>query len=215
MGDKSTIKGQTSDLYFKSLKKITIMNYLPKHFFLFFFACCAFTSCSQSVPTAKASVKKSEPMSGYVFDVNKRAEGTAFYAMNSYTGDISYMLDFGESAGEWFNYGAMLKEGNGSPLLLKVVETPKGVAIYAMDSATGQLFNMLDHGNKPGEWVTFGGLIRQNALNQLQFEVVDRGEGNTTFYAYDSYTHKTYYMNLIGPNAGNWATYGNPYVEEK
>lgn len=191
------------------------MKIFQQQFFLLFFACCAFTSCSQSVPTAKAIMKKAEPTSGFVFDVNDRAGGAAFYSMNSNTGEISYMLDFGEKPGEWTNYGTALKEPGGSPLLLKVVESANGVIFYAMDGATGQLYYMLDHGNNPGQWAKFGGMIRQNALNMLQLEVVDRDGENTTFFAYDSYTHQTYFMNLTGTDAGKWNKFGNPYVEEK
>jgi len=160
-------------------------------------------------------MKKAEPTSGFVFDVNDRQGGSAFYSMNSRTGEVSYMLDFGENAGKWTNYGATLERPVANPLLFKALETPKGVAIYAMDGATGQLYYMLDHGNNPGQWAKFGGMIRQNALNMLQLEVVDRGNGNTSFYAYDSFTHQTYFMNLAGENAGNWGKYGTPYVEEK
>lgn len=191
------------------------MKVLQKQIFLLVFACYALTSCSQSVPTAKAAMKKAEPTSGFVFDVNDRNGGSAFYSMNSSTGTVSYMLDFGEDAGKWSNYGTPLERPATNPLLFKVLETPKGVGIYAMDGATGQLYYMLDHGNNPGQWAKFGGMIRQNALNMLQLEVVDRGSGNTTFYAYDSFTHQTYYMNLTGANSGSWSKYGNPYVEEK
>lgn len=194
------------------------MKFIQQHFILLGLICYALTSCSQSTqsaPVAKASTEKVAPKSGYLFDVNQRPGGAAFYAMDSNTGALSYMLDFGETAGQWANYGNTIKDPGGAPLLFKAVNSEQGVTIYSMDSQTGQLFYMTDYGEEAGQWMRFGGLIRQNALNMLQFKLMERGNGNITFYAYDNHSHKTYYLNLYGDNAGKWSAFGNPYVEEK
>lgn len=191
------------------------MNFLHKSIFLLFFVCFSVYSCSQSVPKANAATaRNTKATSNFIFDVSQRPGGTAFYSMDNQTGAMSYMLDYGENAGQWSNYGNLLREEGGNPLLLNVVEGIKGTFIYALDSGTGQVYYMLDHGNNPGQWMKFGGMIRQNALNMLQFKMLDRGNGDSTFYAYDNLSHNTYFMNLAGPNAGNWAKYGTPYQAE-
>lgn len=194
------------------------MKILHNQFVLFAFICYALTSCSQSTqsaPVAKASAKNVATNSGYIFDVNQRPGGAAFYSMDSNTGALSYMLDFGDNAGKWANYGNTIKDPGGAPLLFKAINSEQGVTIYSMDSQTGQLYYLADYGDDAGQWMVFGGKIRENALNMLQFRLVERENGNITFYAYDNYTHKTYYLNLYGENAGKWAAFGNPYQEEK
>ncbi len=197
------------------------MKLIQKHFFILcLFAFSALTSCSQSVPAVKAAANKAnaataKSSSGYVFDVNLRPGGAAFYAMDTNTGAVSYMLDFGDNAGKWANYGNTIKDPGGAPLLFEAVNNEQGAVIYAMDAQTGQLFYLADYGEDQGRWMKFGGLIRQNALNMLQFNLIQRETGNITFYAYDNFTHKTYYLNLYGDNPGKWAAFGNPYQEEK
>jgi len=192
------------------------MKNLHKSIFLLIFACFALNSCSQGVSTATANTptKSVKSASSYVFAVNDRAGGSAFYSMNSQTGAMSYMLDFGEGAGEWINYGNIIdRPMSSNPLLLQVQESTEGPIIYALDGGTGQLYFMRDHGDNAGQWMTYGGKIREHALNMLQFDVVLRGN-HSTFYAYDSFTHHTYFMNLSGTDAGRWAKYGTPYQEE-
>ena len=175
-------------------------------------ACYTLTSCSQTTTAAKKVAAVSA--SNFDFETNLRPGGSAFYAMSSATGGISYMLDHGEKQGEWFNYGNTIRETGTAELLLEVQEVASGTVFYAMDAGTGQVYFMKDYGDAPGEWQKFGGMIRQNGLNMLQFDATFRDPA-TTFYAYDSFTHQTYYLNDMGDNAGKWQKYGVPYTAKK
>ena len=182
------------------------MNLLQRNVLLLFLAISMLSSCSKSMAPATPTASKSL---GFQFDATQRPGGTAFYSLNGATGQLSYMLDFGDTAGKWSNYGNIVREAGGNPLLLAVEETDQSAAFYTMDSGTGQVYYMLDSGEKAGQWIKFGGMIRQNALNMLQFEANFRNNA-TTFYAYDTFTHQTYYMNDSGDNAGKWAKFGTP-----
>ena len=183
------------------------MKYLLRNFLITFTVAFTLYSCSQSVatPTKETKVVASD----FQFEVGQRPGGTAFYSMNAYSGELSYMVDFGEQAGQWFNYGNAIQT-SGNKLLMEAVETPEGVIFYAMDSGTGQLYYMTDHGEDPGVWYEFGGMIRQQGLNMLQFNLTESPSGRI-FYAYDSFTHQTYFLNIYGDNAGKWGKYGTPY----
>ncbi len=193
------------------------MNFLLRNFIIAFIVSFSLYSCSQTETVATPSAKEKKAVAAtstdFQFEVGQRIGGTAFYSMNTYTGEVSYMVDFGEEAGKWFNYGNAIQTG-GSKLILEAVETPEGVIFYAMDSGTGQLYYMTDHGEDPAVWYKFGGMIRQNGLNMLQFNLNDSPSGRT-FYAYDSFTHQTYFLNIYGDNAGKWQKYGTPYKAEK
>jgi len=186
------------------------MNLLQRNVLLLFLAISMLSSCSKSMTSATPQAAKSL---GFQFDATQRPGGTAFYSLNGTTGQLSYMLDFGEQAGKWSNYGNSIREVGGNPLLLAVEETAQNAAFYSMDSGTGQVYYMLDTGDKAGQWVKFGGMIRQNALNMLQFEANFRNNA-TTFYAYDTFTHQTYFMNDTGDNAGKWNKFGTPVSSE-
>ena len=183
------------------------MKYLLRNFLIAFTVTFTLYSCSQSVATPAKETKA--VASDFQFEVGQRPGGTAFYSMNAYSGELSYMVDFGEQAGQWFNYGNAIQT-SGNKLLMEAVETPEGVIFYAMDSGTGQLYYMTDHGEDPGVWYEFGGMIRQQGLNMLQFNLTESPSGRI-FYAYDSFTHQTYFLNIYGDNAGKWGKYGTPY----
>lgn len=186
------------------------MNLLQRNVLLLFLAISMLSACSKSIAPAAPQAPKSL---GFEFDATQRPGGTAFYSLNGATGQLSYMLDFGERAGQWSNYGNQIRETAGNPLLLAVEETAANAAFYAMDGGTGQVYYMLDSGAKAGQWVKFGGMIRQNALNLLQFEASFRNNA-TTFYAYDTFTHQTYYMNDVGERAGKWNKFGTPVASK-
>jgi len=186
------------------------MNLLQRNVLLLFLAISMLSSCSKSIAPSTPQAPKSL---GFQFDATQRPGGTAFYSLNGTTGQLSYMLDFGKDAGKWTNYGNLIRESGGNPLLLAVEETDQSAAFYAMDGGTGQVYYMQDTGDNAGKWTKFGGRIRQNALNMLQFEANFRNNA-TTFYAYDTFTHQTYYMNDTGDNAGKWNKFGSPVASK-
>jgi len=143
-----------------------------------------------------------------VFTSKLRPSGSAFYAMNNKSGQMYFMLDYGEVRGEWKAFGTALREGGGNPLLFDAVERAEARSFYSLDSQTGQLYFYNDGAEPSTAWTKYGNQIRSNGINLLQFNAIGRVNGNS-FYAFDSQSGQMYYMNDFDEDAGTWKTYGN------
>ena len=161
-----------------------------------------FSACSQE--KASPSFQRAD----LIFKSNLRANGTAFYAMDSQSGQLYFMLDWGEQRGNWQKFGDVIRVSGTHPFQFAVVERNEATSFYALDGKSGQLYYTNDDNVTQGKWNTYGTIIRQNALNLLQFEAEGRFEGNS-FYAFDSHSGQMYFMNDFGENAGKWAKYGS------
>lgn len=137
----------------------------------------------------------------------ERTGGTAFFAMDNSTGQVSYMLDHGKSSGIWKNYGEIIRESGSSNLEFRALEREEGTAFFAMDDSTGQVYFMLDHGSNSGKWKKFGGIITRQGDGKLEFEASSRNEG-TAFFAIDGKTGQVYFMLDYGSNSGKWKNFG-------
>ncbi len=146
--------------------------------------------------------------SNLVFSAQLRTDGSAFYAMNNKTGQMFFMLDYGETRGSWKPFGPVLREGGGSALLFQVVERLDSRSFYALDSQTGQLYFSNDGAEPSVAWTKYGTTIRSNGVNALQFTATGRTNGNS-FYAFDSQSGQMYFMNDFDEDAGTWKTYGD------
>lgn len=160
------------------------------------------SSCNSQTKAANKSTATQ------VFQTKLRADGTAFYAMNSKTGQLSFMLDYGEKRGIWQNFGSTIKSSGGNPMGFAVVERPGATSFYALDSQTGQLYYTNDDNSGTSTWTKYGNTIRPNGLSLLQFNAQGRFEGSS-FFAFDSYSGQMYYMNDFAEGAGVWKKYGN------
>ena len=56
------------------------------------------------------------------FEANFKGAGTAFYAIDGKTGQLSYMVDTGEDAGNWRKFGNKYRNSGSSKLHFKAVE---------------------------------------------------------------------------------------------
>ena len=146
--------------------------------------------------------------SSQVFQTKLRADGTAFYAMNSKTGQLSFMLDYGEKRGVWRQFGPTIQPNVGNPMGFGVVERPGATSFYAMDSQTGQIYYTNDDNSGESTWQKYGNTIRSNGLSPLQLSVQGRFGGNS-FFALDTYSGQMYYMNDFEEGAGVWKKYGD------
>ena len=144
----------------------------------------------------------------HAFVTKLRSSGSAFYSMNNKSGQMYFMLDFGEVRGEWKAFGPALKNGGGNPLLFDVVERAQARSFYALDGRTGQLYFFNDGPEPSTEWTKYGSQLRSNGVNLLQFTAIGRVGGNS-FYAFDSLSGQMYFMNDFDEDAGTWKTYGN------
>lgn len=94
---------------------------------------------------------------GFLFESNERESGTAFFAMESLSGQVYFMLDYGDEPGIWRKYGEPIGKAG---YTFDATERPgKGTAFFAIENGTGQLYYMLDHGHEPGIWSIFGETI--------------------------------------------------------
>ncbi|MDF1550796.1 MAG: hypothetical protein P1P88_23440 [Bacteroidales bacterium] len=137
----------------------------------------------------------------------ERSNGTAFFAINSSTGQLAFMADHGKSSGIWKNYGGIIRESGASNLEFRAIERSEGTAFFAMDGATGQVYFMLDYGSNSGKWKNYGGIITRQGDGKLEFEAAARKDG-TAFFAIDGKTGQVYYMLDYGSNAGKWKSFG-------
>lgn len=80
--------------------------------------------------------------------------GTSFYILNSKTGQLNYMLDFGLEAGNWASYGEPLEKVTISEFEAQV--TPTGMVFYAYDGMKKQMHFMQDFGEQAGTWQAYG-----------------------------------------------------------
>lgn len=136
----------------------------------------------------------------------ERTDGTAFFALNGKSGQLSYMLDYGEDRGTWKSYGGTIRSAGESTLLLASSEREDGTAFFSMDNASGQLYYMLDYGDGRGVWKSYGGTIGGTGTS-YDFTANEREEG-TAFFAQDAKSGQIYYLLDYGSNAGVWNSYG-------
>lgn len=94
------------------------------------------------------------PGGGFLFRSNERENGTAFFAMESVSGQLYYMLDYGDTPGVWRKYGDPI--GKAGYTFDATEREGKGTAFFAVESTTGQLYYMLDHGPDAGVWSFYG-----------------------------------------------------------
>ncbi len=143
-----------------------------------------------------------------IFTSNLRPAGSAFYAMDSKSGQMYFMLDYGEVKGVWKSFGPTLRKGGGNPLLFDAVERAEARSFYSLDSKTGQLHFYNDGAEPSKAWTKYGDQIKSNGVNLLQFTAIGRIGGNS-FYAFDSLSGQMYFMNDFDEDAGKWKPYGN------
>ncbi|PHR50082.1 MAG: hypothetical protein COA32_02810 [Fluviicola sp.] len=147
------------------------------------------------------------------FESIERADGTAFFAIDKATGQISFMLDYGSNAGNWKNYGKTIdRNSQEKNLALYTIQRTDGTAFFAMDGATGQVYFMLDYGSNAGNWKSYGGVLPKSENSFVSFQASSRTDG-TAFFAMDGNTGQIYFMLDYGSNAGNWKSYGGTVPE--
>ena len=96
------------------------------------------------------------------FYVHWREEGTAFFALDNKTGQLYFMLDYADKAGIWQAYGGVIIRENKNKLSFQASSRENGCAFFAMDEYTGQVYYMLDHGDKAGVWASYGNFIGEH-----------------------------------------------------
>jgi hypothetical protein len=154
-----------------------------------------------------ATASSSLSAQSYAFESTEREDGTAFFALNKSTGQLSYMLDHYEDAGVWKNYGGLVPKVTANELAFYVHWREEGTAFFAMDNKTGQLYFMLDYADNAGEWAVYGNIIIRENKNKLSLQASSREKG-CAFFAMDEYTGQVYYMLDHSDNAGVWTSYG-------
>lgn len=169
------------------------MNTLKLFFILVFFMTISLSLFSQE--------------GAYEFSSSEREDGSAFFSLNKKYGQLYYMLDYGVDAGKWIKFGNMIAETGDKNFEFNANERYEGSAFYALESKTGQLYYMLDHGDDAGKWKIYGNTISQTADKNFQFSATERKAG-TAFFAIDSKSGKLYFMLDYGDNAGYWKSYG-------
>ena len=142
------------------------------------------------------------------FESVERTEGTAFFAIDKTSGQISFMLDYGSEAGNWKNYGGIIERNpQGKNLTFYALKRTDGTAFFCMDGTTGQVYFMLDYGSDAGNWKSYGGTLPSSCKGYVCFHASTRTDG-TAFFAMDGDTGQVYFMLDHGSNAGNWKSYG-------
>ncbi len=170
-----------------------------KYYFFAFVASILFAFNPQE--TLAQSVKQPS------FEVNFKGAGTAFYAIDSKTGQLAYMLNFGLQSGNWLNYGNTYRESGVSPLHFKAIERgdSTGTSFYILDSKTGQLNFMSDFGLNAGNWTSYGESLKNIKITEFEAQVTYSG---MVFYVYDGTAKQMYFMQDFGNQEGNWLPYG-------
>lgn len=87
--------------------------------------------------------------------------GRAFYAVESTTGQLHFMLDFGDASGLWVPYGAPARLMGNESIQFSVEHVGNGAKFTAIDANTGQVFYMFDYGDEAGKWRTYGEIIKK------------------------------------------------------
>jgi len=139
------------------------------------------------------------------FEANFKASGTGFYTIDAKTGQLSYMVDYGEDAENWRKFGNKYRETGNSALHFKAVERNIGTSFYIINGGTGQLSFMLDYGEGAGAWTGFGNPLRNVTITEFETNVSTDG---MIFYVYDGVAKKMYFMQDFGETAGTWTQYG-------
>ncbi|HYG49508.1 MAG TPA: hypothetical protein VD905_01345 [Flavobacteriales bacterium] len=140
------------------------------------------------------------------FAANERENGTALFAMDGNTGQVYFMLDYGESAGMWKPYGSGIADLNWG-YLFAATERDSGTAFFAMHQSSGQVYYMLDYGDYAGAWKSYGGTLPVKSKTGFTFDVNERKDG-TAFFSLDKTTGQAYYMLDYGEDAGIWKPFG-------
>ena len=145
----------------------------------------------------------------YAQDLNfqsiNREDGTAFFSMNSTSGQVYYMLDYGTGAGTWKSYGKTIVNEKASKLTFSAIQRTDGTAFFALNTSNGQLYYMLDYGTNAGNWKSYGGTIAASGI--YTFSSINRADG-TAFFAMEGKTGQVYYMLDYGSDPGIWNSYG-------
>lgn len=142
-----------------------------------------------------------------VFQSSQRTDGVAFFAIDKVTGQLSYMRDYGSSAGIWKKYGKTARASGKSNLAFQSIDRKEGAAFFVMDASTGQIYFMLDYGSNSGNWKKYGGLLPSSSSSDFGFRVASRDQG-TAFFAMNKLTGQIYYMLDYGSSGGKWKSYG-------
>ena len=157
-------------------------------------------ACNPSEPIAQSAVGNTN------LAANFKGDGTAFYTVDARSGQLSYMLDYGEEAGAWKRFGNPYRKGANGGLYLDASERlGNGTSFYLLDKSTGQLNYMLDYGPGAGTWTSFGNPIGTKNVSDFEANLSAAG---TIFYAYDGIAKKLYFMRDFGEQAGQWIQYG-------
>lgn len=139
------------------------------------------------------------------FEANFKGIGTAFYTIDGKTGQLSYMLDNGEDAGNWRKFGNPIRKTGTSKLFFKAKERNLGASFYAIDGKKGQLVFMLDYGEGAGTWTAFGDPLLNVTISEFEANISTDG---MIFYIYDGVKKQMYFMQDFGEKAGKWIPYG-------
>ena len=94
------------------------------------------------------------------FEILSAKNGTIFYALESNSGQLHYMLDFGDKPGIWKPYGGVIRMVGSETLQFKVDQVDNGAKFTAVDGNTGQVYYMFDHGDSDGAWKAYGQIIK-------------------------------------------------------
>ncbi len=86
--------------------------------------------------------------------------GTVFYALESNSGQLHYMLDFGDTPATWKAYGEPIRLFGDETLLFTAAKEERGAKFTAIDANNGQVYYMFDYGELAGRWRTYGGIIK-------------------------------------------------------
>jgi hypothetical protein len=141
-----------------------------------------------------------------------RTNGSAFFALNKSTGQLSFMLDHGQTAAKWKKYGAVIRNAGEANLSFYVQSRTDGSAFFALDGTTGQFYFMLDFGSMAGKWKNYGTAVPKKGDGMLVLSGEGRNDGNA-FFALDSNTGQMYFMLDYGSTAGTWKVYGDFALE--
>lgn len=172
-------------------------NFLKNFCYLTFLTGILF-ACNPQEPIAQST-------GNIGFEANFKGNGTGFYTVDNQTGQLSYMVDYGEDAGNWRMYGNKYRETGTSKLHFKAVERSLGSSFYILNGGTGQLSFMLDYGPGAGSWAGFGNPLRNVTVTEFESNATADG---MIFYVYDGIEKQMHFMQDFGEKAGAWQSYG-------
>lgn len=141
------------------------------------------------------------------FEANFKGNGTAFYTIDSKTGQLSYMLDFGQKPGSWLKFGDTYRKNGVSPLHFKAIERgdSTGTSFFILDGKTGQVNFMSDFGQTAGKWASYGKPLKNITITEFEAQLSYSG---MVFYVYDGMAKQMHFMQDFGDQAGIWLPYG-------